>query len=174
MISLKHDSGKIHIAYVGLNGESRAVLFFNLVVPKNDKDEIKSLKLWNNFFEKTKELPIPLFIKAKGQELHIGYTIVDVAKRKIKVTAEKRKSDNKIRVIMIPEDITTKFEFEEISTCEMGLDWHFKEPLVKIKGMYSVENNWVNVFQTTSVLLKEVDVLSEIPSEPKNVFYKDL
>ncbi|NGX62196.1 MAG: hypothetical protein K940chlam9_01690 [Chlamydiae bacterium] len=63
-----------HIAWVGLNCPSDAVLFFNFIYP-GDKPTEKELALWNNFLEKTKQLPEQKFYLAMGQDLQPGYTI---------------------------------------------------------------------------------------------------
>lgn len=165
----------LHTGYVGLNDESGAVLFFNLVIPNTPDGEKKALELWNSFFQNTKELPGPLFIKAKGQEMHLGYTLVDIAGRKVKVLAEKRRSDKKVQFILMPlEGSNVEFKFEKASTGRMAMDWHKNEPLIKIDGVYVVDQGWLHYGMTTSVLIKEVEEFTPAPLIKKNVIVKRL
>jgi len=167
------DNSEGHLAYVGLNEDNGAVLLFHLIVPQKPESNAPALKLWKKFFQETKELPEPLFFKANGQELHIGYTIVDIVGRKIKVTAEKRKSDQKVQFTAIPQDQTVEFRFEKAFKTIMEVNWHHNKPLLKIKGTYIVDEGWVQYSMTTSVLIKEVDEFSSIPPK-KNLFLHTL
>lgn len=164
---------KVRMAYVGLNDEGGAVLLFHLIIPKKPTAQASAIKLWDEFLQKTKELPEPLFFKAQGQEMHPGYTIVNIVGREIKVTAEKRKSDQKIQFTVIPQDQTIEFKFGKAFTTTMGANWHHHEPLVKIEGAYIIDKGWVHYSTTTSVLIKEVDEFSPT-SLKKNVFLKEL
>lgn len=167
------DNNEGHFAYVGLNEENGAVLLFQLVVPQKSESKASDLKLWEKFFQETKELPEPLLFKANGQEMHIGYTIVDIVGHKIKVTAEKRKSDQKVQFAAIPQDQAVEFRFEKAFNTIMEVNWHHNKPLLKIKGTYIVDKGWVQYSMTTSVLIKEVDEFSSVPPK-KNLFLKTL
>lgn len=172
MIGAKKE--KAHMAYVGLNDENGTILFFHLIIPQNElAAEASALKLWKRFFQETKELPEPLFFKALGQEMHPGYTIVDVVGRKIKVIAEKRKSDQKIQFIAIPIDQNIEFKFETAFTTLMTANWHYNEPLLKIKGAYIINKGWLHYSMTTSVFIKEVDEFTHV-APVENVFFKAL
>jgi|JI9StandDraft_1071089.scaffolds.fasta_scaffold26949_3 hypothetical protein len=163
---------KINTLHVGLNDDKTgAVLCFTLVTPNKLEDEV-SLKFWKNFIENTKELPPPLLYKVLGQELHPGYTIVDVAGRKIKAIAERKKSSRRIQFIIIPEDSSIEFKFDQAFQMFMEVDWHFGEPVVKIEGAYCIDNNWIVYQMTTTVLIKEVEEFSPIPLIRKNIFLK--
>lgn len=167
-------TGNLIVGYVGLNHESGAVLFLHLVVPETSTGKAEALRLWENFFKNTKELPIPLLYKAKGQELHPGYTIVNIFENKIKVIAEKRRSDQKIRFVSIPEKPDVEFKFEKMFVTTMGDAWHYREPLLKIRGAYIVNDGSVHYSLITSVLIKEVDEFTQVPTLKKNVFIKML
>lgn len=162
------------MAYVGLNEQNGTVLLFNLIIPKTPNGKDLAMKLWETFINETTELPEPLLLKATGQEMHLGYTIVDVVERKIRVIAEKRKSDQKVRFAAIPEDQTVEFKFKRAFTTLMELDWHHDEPLLKIEGTYFVDKTWVQYSMTTSVFIKEVNEFTPVPALKKNVFIKEL
>jgi len=168
-------SGKhMHVAYVGPNDDSGSVLVFKLIVPQTPNGLSLSMKVWDKFFTETKQLPEPLLFKALGQEMHLGYTIVDILDYKIKVIAEKRKSDSKMKFSIIPQDKTVKFHFESAFEGLMGGSWHYKEHLLKIQGSYIIDDGWMNNHMTTSVLIKEVDEFTPTPILKKNVFFKEL
>jgi hypothetical protein len=161
-----------HMAYVGLNAADGAVLFLTLRTPSKDPSAAQAL--WNNFFQNTKQLPLPLFFKAHGQEMHPGYTIVRILDRTIKVVAERRTSDQKIQFAVIPEDGTVTFEYAHAFEGQMGADWHLGEPLLKITGAYVVDEGWLHQSMTTSVLIQDVEQFSFVPLHRKNVCVKTL
>lgn len=174
-ISGKMQGKEFLMGYVGLNHlESGSVLLFNLITPKEASADSAALALWNTFFEKTKKLPEPLLFKAEGQEIHPGYTIVDVAGRTIKAVAEKRKSDQKILCAIIPDDQTVEFQFKKLHQTIMPATWHHGEPLLKIDGAYIVDKGWLHMSMSTSILIKEVEQFSSVPFLKRNVFFKNL
>lgn len=174
MLSGNYKGELIHLAFVGPNADSGIVLLFYLVVPQTPNGPDQALKLWEDFFKKTKQLPIPLFFKANGQELHPGYTIVDVIGHKIKVIAEMRKSDYKVRFMVIPRDSDVCFKFENAFKALMGSDWHLAEPLLKLEGSYVIKDGQVNYSMVTSVLIENVDKFTAVPKSQNNVFCKEL
>lgn len=172
IIHANQNGEKIHMAYIGTNDEVGSVLLLSLKWPFARGGEEKGLELWNRFFEETRALEGPLAIKAQGQELHEGYTIVDVAKRKIKVIAEKRKRDGEIFLACIPVDQDVKFQFQGAKEALMGMAWHYREDVMKISGLFEVGSGWVNSVETTTVLLREVDEFTHVPLVRKNNFSK--
>ncbi len=164
---------KLHLAYVDLNDRDSGGLFFELLMPNKPEAKATALQLWNDFFHQTQQLPEPLFLKAQGQEIHPGYTIVNVAGRKIKVIAEKRKSDKKIQWMAIPQNQATELKTKKVFKTLMGCKWHHGEPILKIEGTYIIEKGWVNLDMTTSVLIKEVDEFTSVPLQ-KNVVLNQL
>lgn len=167
------DDKEAHFAYVGLNDDNGVVLLFQLLVPQKPDTNASALELWKKFFQETKQLPDPLFFKAHGQELHIGCTIIDIVGHKIKVIAERRKSDQKLQFVVVPQDQAVEFQFKRAFATFMEVDWHHNEPLLKIEGTYIVDKGWVQYSMTTSVLIKEVDEFSSFPPK-KNLFLKNL
>jgi len=170
----KLQNTEVNIAHVGLNDPSGAVLTIDLVIPNTKNGKSDALKLWNDFFKNTTMLPEPLFYKAQGQELHIGRTIVDIVGRKIKVIAEKRKSDKKMRFTIVPPDENIEFKFENAKEVKMEGNWNFGKPLLKVKGQYIIDKGWVQYNMVTSIFIKDVDEFSKVNSTNKNVFTKDL
>jgi hypothetical protein len=163
------DDEKIHSALVGMNDEGNGnVLMFQLVTPQKPGLKVSALQLWKYFFENTKELPEPLLFKAHGQEMHPGYTIVDVVGHKIKIIAERRRSDQKIQFGVIPEDQIDEFKPNEAFLTLMGANWHHNEPLLKISGQFVIDKGWFNLFTTASILIQEVEEFTSILPQ-KNV-----
>lgn len=152
--------GANYFGYVGLNDDSGAALLFHLVIPQKSRVPIAALNLWEKFFRETKELPEPLFFKAHGQEMHPGYTIVNILGHKVKVTVEKRKSDHRVLLHTKSLDDAVDFEFKEAFETTMGAKWHHKKPLLKIKGVYLIKEKNFYYEQTASVLINEVDEFS--------------
>ncbi|MBX7065873.1 MAG: hypothetical protein K1X28_01460 [Parachlamydiales bacterium] len=165
---------KQRLAWVGLNAENGTVFLFKLLEPKNKGDKKEGERLWKTFLTRTQQLSLPLLFKAQGQEMHYGYTIVDVLGRKIKVMAEKRKSDRKYQFVVIPSDENVKFEYKKAFTCFMEPDWHQGSLLMKVEGSYIIDNGWVHNFMTTSILVKEVDEFTDTSKLPENGFVKQL
>jgi hypothetical protein len=175
LISAKDYNGlQQNIAYVGLNDESGSILMFHLIIPQKSNIEASALKLWRNFFKKSKELPEPLFFKAHGQEMHPGYTVLEVAGHKIMAMAEKRKSDHKIQFAFIPLDKNMEFKLKLAFINSMGSKWRNQEPVLKIKGTCIIDNGWLNYENTVTVLLKEVDEFSDVPLFKKHVLKKTM
>ncbi|NGX36946.1 MAG: hypothetical protein K1000chlam2_00092 [Chlamydiae bacterium] len=164
------DGQKVHCAWVGLNTDG-TTLQFHLVIPENKGLEKEAVVLWNRFLKETQELPEPLLFKAHGQEMHIGYTIVDICGHKAKVIAEKRKSDQKLQYAVIPLDSNLKFKFEDALSTNMQAKWHANEPLLKLTGTFTIEDNRnISWEQTTSILIKETDKFTKIPPQKENVY----
>ncbi len=159
-IALTHE--REYAAYVGLNYENYA-LQLHLIIPAGE--DKAALNLWNNFLNRTKQLPDPLLFKAQGQEMHTGYTIVNTVNRSTKVTVERRKSDQKIRVAMVPVDEGVQFHLQTVAETKMGSKWHYGEPMLKISGTYIVDKGYVHLPMVTSVLIAEVEEFSSLPEK---------
>jgi hypothetical protein len=166
----------IHAGWVGLDLPERRVLLFNLVKPSKEKEfSDKALQLWDTFFNETKELPVPLFLKAMGQEMHHGYTITNHLGHKIKVIAERRKHDGQVQVFFIPMDPEVWFEYRDAFEIPMPLEWHHGEALLKINGaVHTTDQYQATVYTTASVFTKEVDEFSVVPVLKKNTFSKTI
>lgn len=179
-IQTEIEGHKLAMAWVGLNDpESGWVLMFNLVYPnKEGRPNKEDLKLWDDFISKTEPLSGRDFIKAHGQDLQDGYTILNVGGVKLKLTAEKRKKDNLMQVVVIPESSNTKFNYRDMDEGLMGLDWRQGEPLLKVYGeIESVDGNATNIINyTVSIFYKSVDEFSVNKEDAKDqlIFQKVL
>ncbi len=147
-----------YLAWVGLNDpESGSVLLFNLVYPLS-KNEPDNNQIWEDLITKTTLLKEGDFFKACGQDLQEGYTLLNTAGAKLKMIAEKREYDGKLQVVVIPEDSSTKFRYVGMEEGQMGAEWKFGEPMVKVFGEITAKKgNWTNVInEVTSIFYKTV------------------
>jgi len=151
---------KMNCLFVG-NNQNGIVYFFSLMHPEDKKLEPSAMALWDRFVKETKQLPEPLFFKCLGQEMHIGHTISDSAGRKLLFKAEYNEEKNLVLISVEPHEGTIDFQYSAAELCKMGANWHQNEDMVKINGMISVENGWINSNQTTSVLLKKTKTFSK-------------
>lgn len=158
-----------NVVFVGLNQEGHVYCFW-LVPPEDPKLYPTAAKFWEKFIAETKELPEPLKFKCMGQEMHIGHTICDAAGRKMLVRAEWNEKTRQVQIIAEPVDGNISFSFAKADLCRMGAKWHQNEPLLKIEGSIIVDNGWINMIQTTSVLLKNTEQFSK-PSK-KALFHQ--
>ncbi len=174
-ISGEVEGKELNMAYVGLNDDSGAVLFFNLVIPNIPDGKAIALKFWDNFFKNTKELDQPLWIRVvSGQTMEKGYTQVNVLGRKIKVTAQRRKSDKKLLIAAFSEDGSVSYQYKNTVITPMLFEWHYGEPLAKIEGTFVVDSGWANYHMITSVFIEEVDAFTSISKEKGNIFIKEI
>ncbi len=168
---------KIHIpnrqkymALIGTNSDGH-VLALDLIVPRKKIFQSSNfLEVWDQFFEETRLLPEPLFFKAMGQELHTGYTIVNVVEKKIKVVAERRKSDHLIRFTVIPLDEGVVFNFSDAIVTQMGAPWHFGDPQPKIHATYIIDENWVHWSMVTLCLIRNVDEFAALLTDNPDIY----
>ena len=170
----------IFLAWVGLNDPQDGwTLLFNMVYPdttghpnKNDED------FWQNFIMNTTQLEEGDYFKALGQDLQDGYTVVKSAGAKVKMLAEKRVSDNTVRVLVIPESPHTTYQYSDMTEGRMGAQWRFGEPLVKVYGDILVEdkNFKCTINHNTSIFYKTVQEFSPLKETGKKplVFYKQM
>lgn len=171
-LAIPFQNKKIHGAFVGLDDGSDIVLQIEFLCPERKSNSGDDLALWKRFLTQTHELSEPLFFKALGQELHKGYTIVNLYGHKIKVIAEKRTADQKVQFVVIPDSLTPEFNFKSVFQCLMGANWHHGEPLLKVNGLFKI-NEYINHEMTASVLIKEVLEFTHIPPQ-KNIFIHQL
>lgn len=148
------------IAWVGLNDpEAGWTLMFNLVYPDNKgHPDAKDIALWETFLKTTKVLKDADYFIALGQDLQEGYTLVNAAGAKMKVTAERRQSDGMVEVVVTPESPDVSFRYEDMEITRMGAQWKFFQPMVKVYGEITYkEGNIHNIMNyVTSVFFKEV------------------
>lgn len=123
-------------AWVGLNDpEGKWTLVFGLVYPdKKGHPTKKDRQLWERLLTKTTQLKDGDYFKAYGQDLQEGYTLVNMGGVKLKMLAEKRQSDGKLQVVVIPESSNVEFHYVDMMECAMGAKWKEGEPMVKVYG----------------------------------------
>ncbi|CDZ79623.1 hypothetical protein BN1013_00118 [Candidatus Rubidus massiliensis] len=150
--------------WIGLNDPEGLVLLCNLVCPSLDKEPSKEdLKLWNAFLNESTPLVDSEKFKAIGQNLKPGYTLLNLEGSRAKMTAEKRKSDGKIQVVLIPISKDINFQLNEIQECLLGSNWNFMAPLCKVYGKFTKTESAkckVIIPYVTSILLDEVEDFS--------------
>jgi len=153
---------EIHLAWIGLNYNGQ-VLCVGLIYPNKQAPSAEDLNMWTEFLQKTKPLEEYEFYKAHGQDLRKGLTLVKVYDSVLKVFAEKRIRDGKIQVSIKPADDCIACKCFDVDEGLMGGNWHFFEPILKIRSEIQV-NSDANVISsnTITVLLKEVSEFSSI------------
>lgn len=155
----------VNMAWVGLNDpESGFTLMFNLVYPEKESHPNKNAReLWTTFLGGTKQLSEPDFFKAHGQDMQPGYTLVTVADAKFKMIAEKRERDGKLQLVVIPSSDKSKFEFLHMQEGQLGSQWKYGEPLLKVKANFEInDGNFKSIISNhmSSVLIKTVPEFS--------------
>jgi hypothetical protein len=78
------------------------------------------------------------------------------------MVAEKRQSDGKIQVVVIPESSDVEFHYVDMTECMMGAKWKFGEPMVKVYGEIVINDvNFKSIIDyTTSIFFKTVSEFS--------------
>lgn len=162
----------IFMAWVGLNDQEAGwTLMFHLVYPnEKDRPNQEDRQLWESLMMKTTQLKDGDYFKACGQDLQEGYTIVNVGGAKLKMLAEKRQSDGKLQVVVIPENSNVEFHYIDMMECAMGATWKYGEPLVKVYGEIVVNNKNAKsiINYVSSIFFKTVPEFSFKKEEGKN------
>lgn len=142
-ISAPFENREHNLAWVGLNEfESGTTLLFGLEVPDEPGRPNKADKqFWENFLLNTKQLTGKDLYRAHGFDMQPGYTIFSFDKRKLKFSAEKRERDNAIQVVIQPLTPHTEFEYQSMSEGLHGGEWKWKEPLVKVNGVFTINDD---------------------------------
>lgn len=172
--NVKMKEKKLFLAHVGLNEpDYRWTLLFNLVYPeKEGHPTADDQDFWNNFINKTKQIPEYDFFKAHGQDLQPGYTLLTVGENKFKITAEKRQSDGKVQVVIFPLSTDLEFEFDSMHECLFGFQWDQGKPSVKICGKILKKEGdnkeVIEIDQLVSILLQTVPEFSVDKEEMKS------
>jgi hypothetical protein len=168
----RFESRLLIMAWVGLNDpEAGWTLLFNLVYPdKKNHPNKEDLQLWKNLLTQTTQLKDGDYFKACGQDLQEGQTLVNVGGAKLKMIAEKRQSDGKLQVVVIPDSSDVEFHYIDMEECLMGAKWKLGEPMVKVHGEivlnnknFKSSNNYV-----TSIFFKTVPDFSFNKDDEKN------
>jgi len=161
---------QLFIGWAGLNAADGWTLLFEMLVPEQKKrPNTEDIRLWQTFLEKTKQLPEPQFFKAHGQDLQPGFTIVNIEGSKLRISAEKRKSDNKFKITVLPLTDDVEFQCREAGEGLMAANWKKGEPLAKVWGtVIKTDGNYqLSDSLTVSILLKLVDEFTVTPEEQK-------
>lgn len=140
---------KVHTAYVGLNDPDGHVMQFNFIYPQaQDAPSPEELQIWNHFLTHTKVLPERDLLKAKGIELHKGYTVYkQPGGIKVKILVEKRKSSRQFRIVAEPLNEETFISIQNIHETPLETEWHNGEPAIFI----SCNVRAGNTIQTTEI-----------------------
>ncbi|MEC7839840.1 MAG: hypothetical protein VX777_07355 [Chlamydiota bacterium] len=128
----------------------------------NSNDPAKDQKIWNNFIKNTECLPDQDRYIVKGLDHYNGYTYQNICGSLVKVTVEKRFSDDMLAVLIEPLTENTLFEFKALKLGLMASDWKFAEMSVKVIGTVTeVKDNVVNYINSfINVIPKSVDEFS--------------
>jgi hypothetical protein len=163
------EGAEIHFAWIGLNYNGQ-VLCVGLIYPDEHAPSAEDLNMWTQFLKKTKPLEEYEFYKAHGQDLRKGLTLVNVYGSVLKVFAEKRIRDGKIQVSIKPADDSIACKCFDVDEGLMGGNWHFFEPILKIRSEIQVKSD-ANVISndTITVLLKEVSEFSNVEADSQLV-----
>lgn len=148
----------LFIAWVGLNEPGGWTMKFQLIYPSSRcKPKISDVKLWENFLSKTQQLTGKLYMKAHGQSMEEGSTIVDQGNARIQIIAEQRRSDHRLQVAMIPLEVGVSFEFHEANVS----DWE-NMPAVEVQGTLTKKEGTSTVIIDHNILtlIKEVSEFS--------------
>jgi len=169
-IASKIKGKEIRTAWIGLNYASQVLRFFFVFPPPENLSMEESLKIWSDFLMKTVALDIHDKIKADGHDMREGYTLVRLWDSHLFVSAEKRKSDNKIQVVIKPLKGQISCERKDVLLGTMGLPWHKNDLILKIESVLSVKKpTSFTKFCNISILLKDVEEFSyNDPSLPNN------
>ncbi len=164
---------QLHIAHVGTNYEGWTLLV-NMILPKGAKE---TPEVWKRFINETSPLKEQKLLKAYGLDLQDGFSIKEVANKKLIATAEERAQDGTVQVTLSSCDPTTTFEVNDL-----GIDvkrWKEEEPLVKINTTITIkeDNNTIVDSAEILILIKKVaefSISTEKLKEYEGVFIKEL
>lgn len=174
-IKAKFPEQILFIAWVGLNDPGDWALNCQLVYPRSRcKPTVSDVNLWKNFLSKTEQLTGKLYMKALGQNMEEGCTVVDLGKAKLKVIAERRKSDNKLQLAMIPLEENVSFEFHKANQGS----WE-NMPTAEIQGTLTKRESQSTLIidHRVLVLIKDVQEFSinkeAVDGNARVVFYHE-
>lgn len=127
------------MGWAGFNEpEIGITLLFNVVYPqKENHPDAKDEELWRDFVMNTTQLNEHDTFKVGGQDLQPGYTVANIGGMKLKISAEKRKRDGKVQIVVTPFEPTVKYEFVRMKKCFLGSMWNYGAPSLKVYGNIS-------------------------------------
>ncbi|MBI5274284.1 MAG: hypothetical protein HY860_04435 [Chlamydiales bacterium] len=162
---------ELYMAHAGLNSSSGSwTLLFNLVYSeKETKPSKEALDLWKTFLEKTTVLEGKQVFRAMGLDLRLGLTLVDAKGSQLQAVAQRRKSDNKLKIAVTSIDSDTEFKFTRLEEKSLLTQWHYGSPLASIFGTVTKNSSNVSFVQEYEipVLIETVDDFISDASDPK-------
>lgn len=159
-----------YLAWIGLNDfQKNWTLVLRLIYPESKKNPSKEdLELWTNLLKNTTQLPLERVFRALGFDMQVGCTFFDRYRATVQFIAERRTSDQKLRLVIIPLESDVLVNYEPFRECKMEAKWHYQEPMVKIPCTFSKynKNRWNLVDdQVVSILIKPVEEFSKTDEE---------
>ncbi|MFT4554228.1 MAG: hypothetical protein ACI9S8_002877 [Chlamydiales bacterium] len=154
------DGQETSIAYVGLNyaGNTIQIRFLypqdgnkHLAAGNNTPDRL----VWEEFIKRTEMLPRDRLLKVMGIDMEIGKTVIKATNGKVQALAERRNSDNKVRVLLTP--VTEQTDFEAFS-CITGLVQDFSTECVKVALRVDSQAEGINCVTSCNITVNPRDV----------------
>lgn len=162
----RFDSMVVYSAWVGLNEPTGETLLINYLFPNGrGHPTAKEIKIWETFLNETKELPPQYYYITKGQDLHPGYTVVNLGPASFRVIAEVRKRDRAPLIAVEPLNENTMFTFKDMQEGAMGGEWNAGATAIKVTGTVTARNYIFD--ETSTVMVKEVDEFTVEPEALK-------
>ena len=164
-------------AWVGLNSPNGTTIDIRHYAPKNYGNECP---IWKNFLHKTSQLKEQDLFRSIGMDMRDGFTIYKHCTASLKVTAERRISDDKLAIMIEPITPNTTYETIQLSGCLMGSQWRHGDPCIKIKGLMTEKEGkygTCEILGTITVIIKEVKDFSfdlDLAQHPENVLIHQL
>ncbi len=179
-VKAKIEGKTVHFAWVGLNYENRTLLFCLLYPLNRNEPSKEDLELWSNFLHKTKQLPQGECLRALGFDMQVGCTFYHRNHMPVQFIAEQRTRDQKLRIVIIPQNSDVLVRYEEFYRKPMETpDWHYREPTVKLPCTFYkyVKRDWeMRDDQTITILIKSVEEFSltdeEVEQSNGNIIYE--
>ena len=163
--------GKLQFyAWVGLNDPEQGwTLVFNLIYPDEPghPDE-RDCELWRQFLMETRALKGEDFLWACGQQMELGYTVVSIGGAKLMMSAEERKCDQKLQVVVKPLMNNVTFACLKMEDFPIQTKWNDCSSLLKVSGSIlkkDVNDRVSSINYVTSVFVKKVSEFSVISED---------
>ena len=157
-------------AYVGLNdSQGGQTLMFHLVPPTDRPLSKKDKKFWNHFLKNTRPLSDQELFLADGHDLQPGYTILDIGPLRFTLTAEKRMADGMVQLVVVPGELGSSFELQDMRECLMGANWHFGKPLLKVMGSFEGKSEEFGGFTFNNIVSILIDEVEEFSVQPNTL-----
>ncbi len=158
--SLRSDGTKVNFGWIGLNSETGTTILINLLLPKDGE---QSCSVWKDFLNKTKQLEAPDFFRALGMDMRDGYSTYRCGSASVKVTAERKISNNLLAIKIEPLSSKTTYNVDSIDQAVMTTDWRRGAQIAKISGTMRQEDGKYGSFvegTVITVLIKDVEAFS--------------